>query len=567
MLTPGMNSAARISNSASVNIQAQFDKVANKGKSMGASVNELRKRLEAVNQVRFSTQYAKEFETATKAAKKLELQIEKLEHKGNSKIGGGSMLGSFVKGNLIAGGLQSLLSSSVNTAGEAWNDSKTKRSTLTALDATTGGKGALAMQQTAAIAEKYGLNLKASYDGVKTLTGGLMSMNMPLEKQMKIFEGVSTGIAAMGLSAEQQSGALLALGQMASKGTVSAEELRGQLGERIPGAFGLAAKAMNVTEAELNKMLQRGEIASKDFLPAFAEQMQKTFGIKALEAANGPTAVQNRFENALFNIRTTLGEGLMPVILPFLEKMTELANTAIPYIQSGLQFIIGLFSGINTSSETWQYWMDWIKNLLSIAWNYISTIFVKIWNIISGVIQWAAKSELIKDIFWGISKLGEGVLFLVNKVADAIGWIWKNVIKPSLDAIEWVYNKVKQLLGLNDGKAIEIKGTVDGKTISATVPGASELTKFNNVVDPTLLNNSITNAAANANNQSAINSSKASNINSGGQRPITIHIGKQIETINQHIIGGTQQVADDLELAIKEAMRRVFQNLNSLPTN
>ena len=41
----------------------------------------------------------------------------------------------------------------------------------------------------------------------------------------------------MGLSADQTSGVLLALQQMISKGTVQAEELRGQLGERLPGAL------------------------------------------------------------------------------------------------------------------------------------------------------------------------------------------------------------------------------------------------------------------------------------------------------------------------------------------
>ena len=44
---------------------------------------------------------------------------------------------------------------------------------------------------------------------------------------------------------------MLALAQMASKGTVQAEELRGQLGERLPGAFKIAAAAMGVTQAEL----------------------------------------------------------------------------------------------------------------------------------------------------------------------------------------------------------------------------------------------------------------------------------------------------------------------------
>lgn len=49
-----------------------------------------------------------------------------------------------------------------------------------------------------------------------------------------VFEGIAAASAKLGLSADETNGALLAL-QMASKGTVSAEELRGQLRERLPG--------------------------------------------------------------------------------------------------------------------------------------------------------------------------------------------------------------------------------------------------------------------------------------------------------------------------------------------
>src|SRR5690606_22603244 len=54
--------------------------------------------------------------------------------------------------------------------------------------------------------------------------------------------------------------------------TVQAEELRGQLGERIPGAFATAARAMKVTEVELNAMLKRGEVLAVDLLPRMAAE-------------------------------------------------------------------------------------------------------------------------------------------------------------------------------------------------------------------------------------------------------------------------------------------------------
>jgi tape measure domain-containing protein len=52
-----------------------------------------------------------------------------------------------------------------------------------------------------------------------------------------IFTGIAQASAALGLSSEETAGALTAVQQIISKGKVSAEELRGQLGERLPGAF------------------------------------------------------------------------------------------------------------------------------------------------------------------------------------------------------------------------------------------------------------------------------------------------------------------------------------------
>ena len=57
---------------------------------------------------------------------------------------------------------------------------------------------------------------------------------------------------------------------------------------------------------------------------------------------------------------------------------------------------------------------------------------------------------------------------------------------------------------------------------------------------------------------------KADSINSGGQRSIIINIGKQIETLHQHIVGGSREVADELAGAVREALRRELYSLNGV---
>lgn len=118
------------------------------------------------------------------------------------------------------------------------------------------------------VAAKSYLNLAASAKGT-TLEG---------RATQSVWSAVAGAMARLGKSSADTDGALLAISQIMSKGTVSAEELRGQLGERLPGAFQIAARSMGFTTAEFGKMLEAGSIASDEFLPKFAAELNKTFG-------------------------------------------------------------------------------------------------------------------------------------------------------------------------------------------------------------------------------------------------------------------------------------------------
>ena len=549
MLSPHMKQAAQITESAAGKIQQQYTKLTGGNKQMSASLNELKTRLEAVNNVRFSTRYEREFRAATREAQRLENQIARLEGRGRSG-GGGSMVGDFIKGNLLAGFAQQAISAVGNELKQTYNTGMQMSSFRTSINATTNGQGASAMRQTESIADRYGVNYEASLEGVRTLTGGLKGLNMPLAEQMKIFEGITTGVAAMKLNSEAAKGAFLALGQMASKGTVQAEELRGQLGERIPGAFGIAAAAMGVTEAKLNSMLQRGEVASKDFLPRFAAQMQKTFGADAMAAANGPQAIQERFNNAIFKMRAVIGEGLMPVITPVIQAFTGLATSILPTIQSTISVIVGLINGTIEPSGVLNTWWTLIKDQAIAIWQRTSGILMTVWNLIKQMGVWLANSVLIQDIFWAIGKLAQGVLWFVQKIGDVLQWIWSNVIKPVLDAIEWAYVKIKSLMGFG-GQTVKVQAEV-GK-----VPKIQ-------IADP--LNKQFTAPAGGPPKPDyglPVANQKADAVNNGGQRSIKIEIGKQIEKLEIHVVGGAQEVAQEVETAVQEVMRRVFLTLNA----
>ena len=88
------------------------------------------------------------------------------------------------------------------------------------------------------------------------------------------------------------------LGVMVSKGKITTEELRRQLGERLPGAMDIMAKSMGVTTSELDKMMKKGEVLTKDVLPAFAKQVEIAFGIENVDKVDTLTAATIRLGNS-----------------------------------------------------------------------------------------------------------------------------------------------------------------------------------------------------------------------------------------------------------------------------
>jgi len=98
------------------------------------------------------------------------------------------------------------------------------------------------------------------------------------EPTRQVFEAVATAMGKAGKSSAETANALQALSQMASKGVVQSEELRGQLGEALPGALNAAAKGMGITTAELMKLVENGQIAASDLFPALAKGLNELYG-------------------------------------------------------------------------------------------------------------------------------------------------------------------------------------------------------------------------------------------------------------------------------------------------
>lgn len=172
--------------------------------------------------------------------------------------------------------------------------------------------------------ERLGLVFMDQVASYKSLAAAARGTSMEGEQTRKIFTAITTASTALGLSADQTNGSLNAIQQMMSKGNVQAEELRSQLGERLPGAFNMAAEAMGVTTQELNKMLKDGDVLATDLLPKLADVLLNRYGAAATEAANLTQANLNRMSTAYTDLKVAIIDDFLPAISSTFEAITNL---------------------------------------------------------------------------------------------------------------------------------------------------------------------------------------------------------------------------------------------------
>ena len=229
---------------------------------------------------------------------------------------------------------------------------------------------------------ELGVNFLTTADSFKTFNTAAQFAGLSVGNTEKVFNSFLTAAAAMKLSNEDLSGSMRAVQQMFSKGTVQAEELRGQLGERLPGAFSMSAKAMGVTTKQLGKMLENGEVLATDLVPKLAEALQNKFGKAAIEASYSATAQFNRFTNAVDTLKAALGQsGLVGAL-------ADVAGKVVLFIKDAS-------------------FADWVANTLI----GFAAFFDKVQNVV----------KRFGDIRGGIKSVYESLRSMYNAVNDFTG--------------------------------------------------------------------------------------------------------------------------------------------------
>ncbi|HBE2507941.1 TPA: tape measure protein [Escherichia coli] len=153
--------------------------------------------------------------------------------------------------------------------------------------------------------------------------------DMDAGQKESLFSNVIGTSRLMGLSTDEINGILKAFEQMASKGKIQAEELRGQLGGRMAGAFQLFARSLGMTTEELDKAMKDGKVLSKDVLPKVSAEMGRM-----IDKAGGWEKIINstqtqlgRLSNSWNNNLALMFDGSQEGLTDFTRSLTNLLNS------------------------------------------------------------------------------------------------------------------------------------------------------------------------------------------------------------------------------------------------
>ncbi|EKF3061471.1 tape measure protein, partial [Escherichia coli] len=159
--------------------------------------------------------------------------------------------------------------------------------------------------------------------------GASAKNTMGLEGSEELFKNLTGYSRLMGRSDEQIQRALTAVSQMASKGQVMAEELKGQLSEALPGATQAFAKALGLTEKQLFDKMKNGDVKASDALPKFAKELGSQ-----INSRGGWKAIQDSTQTMLGNLKNTWNNSLTDIfrgsedgLQDFTRSLTNLLNS------------------------------------------------------------------------------------------------------------------------------------------------------------------------------------------------------------------------------------------------
>ena len=181
-----------------------------------------------------------------------------------------------------------------------------------------------ALEAVQGISEDFLIPIDQATAGFTKLNAAARSSGFEVSEVEEVYRGLAAANTALGGNSERLAGILLATQQVFSKGKVQAEELRGQIGERLAGAFAEFAESADLSTKDLDKALERGEVSLEDFVN-FAKSLLTKYEGNSRIIANAPENAGERLKQSMTKLKTALG----PILTDVGESFQTMAKSIV----------------------------------------------------------------------------------------------------------------------------------------------------------------------------------------------------------------------------------------------
>ena len=371
-LSASLNQVAKRADAAKIDFKSLADELKKVQTTTGPkTVNDLRNYRNAWRDIADSVDVAsKEFKQATAEAAKLDKQLQKTTSRRGGRLRAGAQVAGTVAGagvfggpeGAIGAGLGAILGGGVPGAiaggaigaqvgglrqvagGTADYAAQLEKLRIALFGVTTSqAEYQQSLQFIAQTSKDFAIPQDILTRQFTKLQASVLGAGGSIEDTKVAFNGIVAAVRATGGSLTDVDAALTATAQVFSKGKVSAEELRQQIGERLPGAFTLFAEAIGMTPQELDKALEKGQVSLQDF-QVFAEAIFARYGENAKTIADAPASAGDRLKRDLADLQGSVGTLVAPIGAAF-QKLASVSVRALTAITDKLDVFMKKIDG------------------------------------------------------------------------------------------------------------------------------------------------------------------------------------------------------------------------------
>jgi len=201
------------------------------------------------------------------------------------------------------------------------------------------------------MSDELGLEFVSTGNEFASFAAAARASGLDMGSVRDVFYETAKAGTAMKLSSADMSLVFSALTQIAGKGVVSMEEMRQQLGERVPVAMAAMASGLNMTIPALTALISDGALPAKEGLEALAKGFRENEDLAASFAAgaSGLQANLNRLQNNFMDLKVAVSQNdqILKTMNETMEQLSVIAKD--PSFVSGLSAIasaIGMIGNV-----------------------------------------------------------------------------------------------------------------------------------------------------------------------------------------------------------------------------